>query len=66
VPALNSRESIAFEAAHHDGRICGVEGDLLVRTPEPNRIAVTAVRALRATEVKQLKETSSLLHSQSQ
>jgi Family of unknown function (DUF6491) len=55
VPDLNSRESIGFEAAHHDGQICGVNGDLLVRTPAPNRVAVTAVRALRGAEVKQLK-----------
>jgi hypothetical protein len=55
VPDLNSRESIKFEAGHHDGRLCGVDGDTLVRTPPPQRVAVAAVRALRAADVKQLK-----------
>jgi hypothetical protein len=55
VPDLNSRENIKFEAGHHDGRICGVDGDTLVRTPAPQRVPVSAVRALRAAEVKQLK-----------
>jgi hypothetical protein len=55
VPDLNSRENIKFEAGNHDGRICGVAGDTLVRTPAPQRVPVSAVRALRAGEVKQLK-----------
>ena len=55
VPDLNSHESVRFEAGHHDGRICGVDGDMLVRTPSPQRVPVTAVRALTAAEVKQIK-----------
>jgi hypothetical protein len=55
VPDLSSHESLGFDAGRHDGRICGVPGDLLVRTPGPQRVAVSAVRALTGAQVKQLK-----------
>jgi hypothetical protein len=57
-PDLSSHEDLGFEAGNHDGQVCGHGGDMLVRASVRQQVAITAVHALRTSEVKQLKATA--------
>jgi len=56
VSNLSARDSIGFSSGTHDGKLCGNEGDVMVR--ESLRDPVSAVRSLRGGEVRQLKATT--------
>ena len=58
VTDLSSHEDLGFEAGNHDGQVCGRGGDMLVRASVRQQVAITAVHALTASEVKQLKATA--------
>jgi hypothetical protein len=58
VPDLTFHERIGFDDGNHDGRICSLGDDVLVRGPVPQRVPITAVRALTVDQVKQLKATA--------
>jgi hypothetical protein len=53
VPDLNAHDNVGFTAGNHDGQICGVAGDMLVRASL--HVPVAAVRSLSGKEVKRLK-----------
>jgi Family of unknown function (DUF6491) len=56
VSNLSARDSIGFSSGTHDGKLCGVEGDVMVR--ESLHDPVSAVRSLRGGEVRQLKASA--------
>ena len=58
VPDLSSHEDLGFEAGNHDNQVCGRSGDMLVRASVRQQVPITAVHALRTSEVKQLKATA--------
>jgi len=58
VPDLSFHEGIGFDDGDHDGRICSLGDDVLLRGPVPQRVPITAVRALTPDQVKQLKATA--------
>jgi hypothetical protein len=58
VPDLSSHEDLGFEPGNHDNQVCGRGGDMLVRASVRQQVAITAVHALTASEVKQLKGTA--------
>jgi len=56
VSNLSARDGIGFSSGTHDGKLCGNEGDVMVR--ESLRDPVSAVRSLKGGEVRQLKATA--------
>jgi hypothetical protein len=58
IPDLIYHESLGFEDGNHNGQICSLGDELMVRGAFPLRVPISAVRALTLTEVKQLKAAS--------
>jgi hypothetical protein len=58
VPDLSFHEGIGFDDGDHDGRICSLGDDVLLRGPVPQRVPITAVRALTPDQVKLLKASA--------
>jgi hypothetical protein len=55
---LNFHERIGFDDGNHDGRICSLGDDVVVRGAVPQQVPITAVRALTPDQVKRLKATA--------
>jgi hypothetical protein len=58
VPDLSFHERVGFDDGDHDGQICSLGDDVIVRGSFEHRVPITAVRALTADQVKQLKTAS--------
>jgi Family of unknown function (DUF6491) len=55
IPDLSFHLSLGFDDADRTGRICSIDDYVSVGEPFPLRVPISAVRALTAEQVKQLK-----------
>jgi len=55
VPDLSFHDRVGFDDGDHDGQICSLGDDVIVRGSFEQHVPITAVRALTPDQVKQLK-----------
>jgi hypothetical protein len=55
IPDLSFHVGLGFDDAERTGRICSIDDYVIVGKPFPLRVPISAVRALTAEQVKQLK-----------